>query len=187
MPNITESTNDIRWDDRVTMKNIFDRFYFSLCSFAYRYVQDNDLVEDFVQEAFMKLWERRWEMKQLFEVKGFLFVIVKNLCLDHLKHQKVKARNEELLQQEFESSEEFSGHILEKEVDGLLYEALKELPERSRQIVIMTMKGLGNEKIAEDLSISINTVKTLKLRSYQVLRKKLTGVQWMILLQCLLH
>lgn len=184
---MAESISEIRWDDRVTMKNIFDRFYFSLCSFACRYVRDNDIVEDFVQEAFLKLWERKTEMKQLFEVKGFLYVSVRNLCLDHLKHQKVKARNQETLVRELESSEEVSGYILEKEVDGLIYEALRELPERSRQVVVMTMRGSSNDKIAEDLLVSVNTVKTLKLRAYQVLRKKLIGIQWTFFLQILVH
>lgn len=182
-----ESICDICWDDRVTVKSIFDRFYFPLCSFAYRYIQNCDMVEDFVQEAFLKLWERRTEIKQLFEVKGFLYVCVKNLCLNYLKHQKVKIRNEEMLVKELESSEEFSGCILEKEVDGLIYEALRELPEHSRQIVILTMRGLSNDQIAENLLISVNTVKTLKLRAYQRLRKKLTGIQWMFLLQFLIH
>ena len=46
----------------------------------------------------------------------------------------------------------------------------------------MTMEGLSNPEIAKELGISANTVKTIKLRAYQVLRERLKGVQWLLLL-----
>ena len=63
----------------------------------------------------------------------------------------------------------------------MLYEAIKDLSEKSRDIVIMTLNGSSNIDIAKELNISVNTVKTVKLRAYRVLRKRLKGIQWLLL------
>ena len=39
--------------------NLFVEYYPSLCSFALRYVGDGEVVEDLVQDVFVKLWETR--------------------------------------------------------------------------------------------------------------------------------
>jgi sigma-70, region 4 len=48
--------------------------------------------------------------------------------------------------------------------------------------VILTMEGLSNPEIAKELGVSVNTVKTIKLRAYRVLRERLKGIQWLLLL-----
>lgn len=53
---------------------------------------------------------------------------------------------------------------------------------RSRRVVILTMEGLSNPEIAKELGVSVNTVKTIKLRAYRVLRERLKGIQWLLLL-----
>ena len=72
-------------------------------------------------------------------------------------------------------------NILEDEVNTMLYEAIKDLSEKSRDIVIMTLNGSSNIDIAKELNISVNTVKSVKLRAYRVLRKRLKGIQWLLL------
>ena len=71
--------------------------------------------------------------------------------------------------------------ILENEIHEELYRALKDLPEQSRRVVVMTMHGLSNQEIASQLNISQNTVKTLKLKAYRVLRERLKNVHWFLL------
>ena len=78
-----------------------------------------------------------------------------------------------------EGEEEF---ILEEEVHAMVYDAIKDLSERSRRVVILTMEGLSNPEIAKELGVSVNTVKTIKLRAYRVLRERLKGIQWLLLL-----
>ena len=75
---------------------------------------------------------------------------VRNACLDYLRHQKVQRRNEPelILWLTEEGEEEF---ILEEEVHAMVYDAIKDLSERSRRVVILTMEGLSNPEIAKEL------------------------------------
>ena len=43
----------------LAFKEIFKLYYHPLCMYAYRYVQDDTITDDFVQDAFLNLWERR--------------------------------------------------------------------------------------------------------------------------------
>ena len=175
----------VDWNDNTVMKRLFERFYLPLRSFAFRHVGDDSITEDFVQTAFLNLWERRENFRLVSAVKGFLYLNVRNACLNYLKRKRVEARHEQELAREM-SEQESVDAALEEEVTALVYEALKELSEQVRRIVLQTMEGASNAEIAERLEISVNTVKTLKLRAYRILRERLKGVQWLLFLHLLL-
>ena len=80
------------------------------------------------------------------------------------------------------TEEDCADIALEEEVNRLVYDAVAALPEQSRRVVLLTMEGVPNPEIAERLNISMNTVKTLKMRAYRMLRERLKGIQWILLL-----
>lgn len=165
----------------MVFKEIFNRYYLPVKSYAFQFVEDDETIEDFVQDAFLKVWEKREDFYYVAAIKSFLYMSVKNACLDYLRHQKVQRRNEPELVMWLteEGKEEF---LLEEEVHAMVYDAIKDLSEQSRRVVIMTMEGASNPEIAEALHVSVNTVKTIKLRAYRVLRERLKGLQWLLLL-----
>ncbi len=171
--------------ESVAFREIFNIYYLPLCAYGYAFVKDEEVVGDFVQEAFLNLWNRRQGFHLLATIKSFLYLNVKNACLDWLKHEAVKIRNERELSEYLLSGND-EALILENEIHDELYRALEELPEQSRRIVVMTMNGLSNQEIAMQLNISQNTVKTLKLKAYRVLRERLKNVHWLLLF-LLLH
>ena len=150
----------------VIFKEIFDRYYLPVKSYGFQYIE---------------VWEKRADFYFVAAIKSFLYMSVRNACLDYLRHQKVQRRNEPelILWLTEEGEEEF---ILEEEVHAMVYDAIKDLSERSRRVVILTMEGLSNPEIAKELGVSVNTVKTIKLRAYRVLRERLKGIQWLLLL-----
>ena len=155
----------------VIFKEIFDRYYLPVKSYGFQYIEDDEIVEDFVQDAFLKVWEKRADF-YVAAIKSFLYMSVRNACLDYLRHQKVQRRNEPelILWLTEEGEEEF---ILEEEVHAMVYDAIKDLSERSRRVVILTMEGLSNPEIAKELGVSVNTVKTQKRKAYAFLREEL--------------
>lgn len=165
----------------MVFKEIFNRYYLPVKSYAFHFVEDDETIEDFVQDAFLKVWEKREDFYYVAAIKSFLYMSVKNACLDYLRHQKVQRRNEPELVMWLteEGKEEF---LLEEEVHAMVYDAIKDLSEQSRRVVIMTMEGASNLEIAKELHVSVNTVKTIKLRAYRVLRERLKGLQWLLLL-----
>ena len=169
-----------RSGNEIVFREVFNRFYLPLKAYAFRIIDDETIVEDFVQDSFLHIWQARERFYSIPAIKSFLYTTVRNSCLIYLLHQKVKERNESEIARWILLEDE-EKNILEDEVNTMLYEAIKDLSEKSRDIVIMTLNGSSNIDIAKELNISVNTVKTVKLRAYRVLRKRLKGIQWLLL------
>ena len=86
---------NIKKGDKKAFEELFNTFYPMLCSFAENYIKDIQIAEDFVQEIFISLWDKIEDFDNLSTVKSFLYTSVKNKCLNHIKHQKVKDKHTE--------------------------------------------------------------------------------------------
>ena len=181
MENETLLINQFSEGNRLVFKRIFEDYYRPLCGFSKRFVADNDVCDDIVQESFLALWNKREEIYNLKIIKSYLYSSVRNACLNYLRHQSVKNKNEANILA-LSSDWYYEDAIIEEEVYAEIYDAIKELSPQSRKVIIMTMNGLTNPEIAGELDISINTVKTLKKRCYKSLRNRLKGIHWVFLL-----
>ena len=65
--------------------------------------------------------------------------------------------------------------VIEEEAIEALYSAIDRLPAQSARIMRLVVKGDKNQEIADQLGISVNSVKTLKYNALNILRKELTG------------
>lgn len=173
-----EFIEQIQIGNTLVFKEIFDEFYLPLRSFAYRYVENDAVTDDFVQDAFLMIWERRKDFSMIAAMKSFLYTTVKNSCLNYLKRQQVKIRNEGPLTRLLEADND-GQIILEEEIHARVYRAIKDLSPQARQIILYSMEGLSNPEISKKMELSLNTVKTVKLRAYRTLRKKLSGLSWL--------
>ena len=64
--------------------------------------------------------------------------------------------------------------IVRAEVMGELHHAVDKLPERARQIITETyLNGKTNQEVADEMGLSLQTVKNQKLRALSLLRKDL--------------
>lgn len=156
-------------------EGIFREYYGRLSYFAFQYVNDNDVAEDLVQDAFLAYWDKK---KQIAEhpnvIKDFLYTSVKNSALNFLKRQKVKERYFFLRNEEDFEKERVLESIIEAEVMADLHQAVGHLPESCRNVFLLAyFEGLSNPKIAEKLNISINTVRSHKQNGLKVLRSQL--------------
>ena len=118
-------------------------------------------------------WEKRKDFTHINALKSFLYTSVRNKCLNHLKHQSVRKKHEAALVYELESDHSFSNHVVEEETIAALLAEIKMLPESAQEIMILALNGMKNQEIADELNISINTVKTQKKIAYSKLKQKL--------------
>lgn len=58
-----------------------------------------------------------------------------------------------------------------RETIRILYAAIDRLPPQSQKIILLNLQGKNNNEVAEELNISVNTVKSLKKSAYMTLRK----------------
>lgn len=147
----------------------FRRLYLPLGMYALRIVDDADVAEDMVQEAFMNTWERLEGGLEISNFKAFMYRSVRNECLSYLSSPKEKV------------GEEFIPEAGEEEIDtsfrdARIWKAIDELPEKCREIFLMSKRdGYSNEEIADELGISIKTVKNQMTKAFSRLREALSS------------
>lgn len=142
-------------------EKLFDRYVPRLYHFARGYLGSSDLSEELVQDVFLKIWEKRGEIKATESFKSYLFTIAFNLIR---KYFNKKVREQRYIQQfavEFLFDTEDAGEKIRYEqllqkVDQLI----ERMPERRREIFILSRKeGLSIAEIAARLDVAPKTVK----------------------------
>ncbi|PLX14635.1 MAG: RNA polymerase sigma-70 factor [Salinivirgaceae bacterium] len=167
---------------RKTFQQLYHMYYNAMCAFSYKYLKDTQMVEDLVQEAFVSFWEKNSGFDHLNAVKSYLYTAVRNKCLNLLKHNEVKIKNEHEIIRVLEDEFLFDEHVVEEETFNLLYTEIKLLPDSAKNIMLLALNGLKNPEIAEELNISVNTVKTQKKIAYSKLKAKLKPPECLLLL-----
>ncbi|HYQ58024.1 MAG TPA: sigma-70 family RNA polymerase sigma factor, partial [Draconibacterium sp.] len=102
-----------------------------------------------------------------------LFRSVKNLCLNHIKHNNIKLLHAQQVIAESEKSN-FNSDYIEVDLAADIAKSIEELPEKRREIFRLSREeGLKYREIAERLNISIKTVEAQMTLAIRSLRDKL--------------
>lgn len=146
---------------------LFNSYYPRLRGYAARFVKDEEAVRDIIQESFLKFWEKR-DLIEAVSVSSLLFAMVRNACLNYLKHLQLVEQHsleyldtvtgrEELYYWDFNLTPEYS--LLYKELQEQINIVMNDLPSRCREVFEMSrFKKMKNREIADALQISTTAV-----------------------------
>jgi len=164
--NITDLTNERAFEQ------VFKSFYQPLTAFAFQYVDDHEVAEEVVQEMFSSIWTKASQIEIRTTIKSYLYGAVRNACLNHLKHEKIKRKYEEheMYNSEYDEVNFLELEELQEEID----KALAGLPEKCREIFEMSRyEEKKYKEIADELGLSIKTVETQMGRALKHMRTSL--------------
>jgi RNA polymerase sigma-70 factor (family 1) len=159
--------DEIKKGNKAALKKLHNLYFHQMYLYASRAV-NNGLAEELVSDCFIKLWENRHQIEIHSSLKHYLFVILHNSIIDHIRKKKLLTES---------LSGEYPVPDNEKEFDEMkqyahLYRSLQKLPQQCRRILeLAVFESLSYNEIAENLHISRNTVKTQMGRAYQTLRQ----------------
>lgn len=158
--------------EEIAFHDLFTKFRAYLVMFAMRRVGQQEIAEDIVQETFITIWESNKKYNSYHGFKAYLYDLVQNKCLNHLKHKKVEDKYLSYVQQNGEEDES-NYNLLQEEVYRELYMAIRTLPEKCRAVFELHLEGKKNDEIAAVLGISILTVKSHKQNALRCLKERM--------------
>lgn len=163
----------------------FECYAEQLFHYVLGFVKCKEEAEDIVQEVFIYLWTNRERIEYTGSVYAYLFRAVKNSCVDYKLHEKV----EERYRQEVQMTEKEDEESVEENADDLyanIQLIMETLPQKCREIFIMgCVESMTYKEIAEQLNISVNTVKTQMKVAYKKIREELGDKKMLLLLSML--
>ncbi|MCS3200941.1 MULTISPECIES: RNA polymerase sigma-70 factor [Bacteroides] len=168
----------------MSFSELYLMYYPKLVRFAKEFVVLEEDAENITQDVFTDLWERRDAIDHIENVNAYLFRLVRNRCLDYLKHKVFEQKYAENVQASFEIELNLKLQSLDRfdvsdisegnEMERLVRDAINSLPKRCRDIFLLSrMKGLKYREISEKLGISVNTVECQMGIALKKLRVKL--------------
>ena len=148
------------------------RYQERLFRFALGMVGDFDTAADLVQDSLVKAFTGLRHCKDRDRVSAWLFSIVRNRCLDHLKSPRARtATPSEILPLLPATGAGPDEDVLSRETQQAVREALARLPAAQREAFLLKhLDGCSYEEMAEQLGASVSALKMRVLRAREALQ-----------------
>jgi RNA polymerase sigma-70 factor (family 1) len=170
----TQIIDGLKSNDSRVFDYLFNEYYTQLQYFAERLVGSREEAQDIVITVFRKFWNIRDNFQTSNNIKAFFYITIRNQCLDFLRYRQrlneVKKEYEShlLSADELKQSEHL---IIESDLINKIYKEVQKLPNRCREIFILTyFKGLKTKEIASVLQISESAVTTQRSLAIKYLK-----------------
>lgn len=164
----------LQQQDEHAFSYLYDNYSGALFGLIYKMVNDKELAEDILQEAFVKIWNNFSSYDQS---KGRLFTwminITRNLTIDTMRSKGYKKQSK--ISSDENSVNNFSDKKGAEKFDTIgMRKQLKLLKSDQRQIIDLAyFGGFTQDEISKNLDIPLGTVKTRMRTAISELRKLL--------------
>ena len=150
---------NIRDGGEHAFKALFQKYYSSLCHFAYHFLNDRETAEEIVQDMFVRIWEKRSDLNIETSVKHYLFRSVRNQCLNQIQHLKIRQQYSNRIKESVHQEIDPDQYYLEVNLIERIEKSIESLPAKRQEIFRLSREqGMKYKEIADELNISIKTV-----------------------------
>ncbi len=175
--------------DLIRFEQLFQKYSPRLTKYAAHILGNTKEAEDLVQDVFLDIWEKRTNPDAKKNIPAFLYAIMHNKCINHLKarivkekyiHRQVKFETEELYHISFNHSGGFISfdEKLHAELEGLI----KKMPQQcGTAFRLRWIEGKKIREIAEIMDISSTMVDKHLAKGMEVARNNLSSELFLLL------
>jgi RNA polymerase sigma-70 factor (ECF subfamily) len=162
-------------DDPAAFELLFLQYHKRVYSFAISLVPSHQDAEEIVQNVFIAIWDQRKRLSISASFISYLFGIARHMAYEFIKK---KIQHEAFVEYFLEHNQEYAfiteEEVLFRELEELLQRLIQDLPERRREIFVLSkFDGLSYKEISVKLGISENTVDTQIRHALAFLRNKI--------------
>lgn len=154
----------------------FREYYAALSYYSFQIIKDKADAEEIAGESLMKLWERRSNFDNLSAIKSFLYTTTRNASLNYVRGQeRTVKRLKDVKYISDKNEKDAFERIVESEIYREIFIALNTLPPQCRKIFSMLfIEGKEYQQIADELNLSIATIRSQKARAIMLIKQRLT-------------
>ena len=162
-----------------TFEYLFKKYRAPMLVFARKLLLDHFMADELVADIFCVLWQKRGDFVNEKAVKAFLYLSVKNRCLNHLERRAYKGRVFTELFTVSDKHEDFVLNDIEHAEDLVdANKVLESLPAGCRNVIMLFMvQGHSTNKIAQRLNLAVSTVHNQRQRGIKLMQERFAGMQ----------
>jgi RNA polymerase sigma-70 factor (ECF subfamily) len=160
----SEFIHQLRQGKESAYRELYIQHYELLCRVAYAFLSDKHLAESVVNQLIADVWEKRTALLFTSPLRAYLVKAVRNRCINYLQSEYVRRETRwtdaENSLGDLVTDAYPTANLLGRELEAELIEAIGKLsPECRRVFELSRFNELSHAEIADELSISVNTVK----------------------------
>ncbi len=190
MTDETAIISRIRQGDEKAFKYLFEHYYAAMCSFARHIVHDGHLAESIVDDVVFNIWENRRSLHVKSSLRTYLLSAVRYRCINEMKSPYRRfsrmqttippGDSTDFVMSLFADARHPLGELIEKELQDIIRESIDELPDECRRVFLKSRtEHMKYAEIADDMHISVNTVKYHIKNALAHLHRRLGGyIKW---------
>lgn len=182
MPNIYQAYSDydlialLKADDKAAFDTLYGRYFGKLFNHAYEKLRDRFLAQEVVQELFVSFWQNRHKIEVRTSLAAYFFVAIRYLIINQYTKQMVYEQNiDKIVLTQNQITDETNEWLDYKDLQTEYEAALQQLPDKCREVFIMSRNGSTNKEIAIATNISTKTVEQHITKALRTLRILLTS------------
>lgn len=169
--------------DQQAYQQLVDKYRNPLYFHILKLVRNRDVVDDLVQETFLKAFDCLQSYNKDYAFSTWLYRIATNHSIDYLRKKKlstlsidepVKGKEGEMKMELTDEDSYTDREIIRKQRRAMIRDAIESLPEKYRIVIRMRhMEEMSYEEIAEELNLPLGTIKAHIFRAREFLNKAL--------------
>jgi RNA polymerase sigma-70 factor (ECF subfamily) len=149
---------------------LVDTYWNQVYSHSLAYTKSSRQAQEITQDVFLKVWNKRENLKDVSNFKNYLFILGRNHIITAVRKKLDQLVEYDML----DASEDMlvpDQQLEHKETWNKILEGIEKLPPARKAVFKMSrLEGLSYEDIATKLNISKNTVKEHIILSLNFLR-----------------
>jgi RNA polymerase sigma-70 factor (ECF subfamily) len=166
----------IRAGDEGAFDAVFQSHYPHLVRMAESIVGERALAEEIAQDVMLEFWRRRESLDVQQTFRAYLIRATRNRALNHIRHQRIVAREAAVAALDSPSSPSAEEELLGVELERAVREAIDGLSDNCREVFQLSREsGLKYAEIAATLEISVKTVEKRMGQALAELRDRLAA------------
>ncbi|SKC04605.1 RNA polymerase sigma-70 factor, ECF subfamily [Dyadobacter psychrophilus] len=156
-------------DEELAFRELYRRHARLLVHIAIRKTGLKSIAEDLVQETFVKFWLGRNKFDIQKNIQAYLNGMLKNNIINYF-HQEQKKRTTTFLDEEEVLDNDTSEYLEFNNLHEFYEQSLLKLPQKCREVFILSRKGYSLKEIAASMEISEKTVEAHISKALKILR-----------------
>lgn len=155
---------------------IYKKFFKNIYEYGIRVHADETLVQDCIQDLFVKIWANKEQLSEVKSIKAYLLISLRNIIFNKNKKDKKLDEQNQNSKDVFDVTFSVEAGYIEKESASaqskIIFDALNKLSGRQKEFLYLKyFEELSTDEIATIMEITVKATYKLSARSLEALKK----------------
>ncbi|WP_294470808.1 RNA polymerase sigma factor [uncultured Bacteroides sp.] len=163
--------------DAADFKQQFLPCHRKLFKVAFQLMGNTQDAEDMVQEAYLKLWNKRDQLANVLNAEAYSVTLIKNLCYDALRSPQLDEDDRVPEELNLSAEANIAGEMERRDEVNQVQMLIGRLPQQQRKVIVLRdMNGCSFEEIEQTTGLNAINIRVLLSRARKKIREQFNAI-----------